>query len=102
MRFLIRSAIVLIGFPVVALALNTVFLGLALLLNRLIPNPGPAMILFQWTMFVFSMVVVFGGAFYACWLMWPNGGKKTRRTPTSRWAALSRRDLFENDCSVKP
>jgi hypothetical protein len=67
--------IVLVGFPVVALALNTPFYGLALLLNRLVPNPSPAMILFQWTMFVVSMVVVVGGALYACWWMWPKGGK---------------------------
>lgn len=70
-RFLVKLTIVLVAFPVVALILNTPFYGAAILLSRRWPHPGPLMFWFQWVLFAASMVVVFGGAFYACKLMWP-------------------------------
>ncbi len=70
-RFLIQLTIVLVAFPAVALILNTPFYGAAILLQRRWPYPGPLMFWFQWLLFAVSMAVVFGGAVYTCWLMWP-------------------------------
>ena len=74
-RFFFRTMIVLMVFPMAGLILNTPFLIFAILLERAIPHPSRPVVIAEWTFFALSMVVVFGGAFYACWRMWPTAPK---------------------------
>ena len=69
---LFRATIVLVAFPVVVLLLNTPFYGVSILINRIFPNPSPtvAISLLRWIVASVWLVVVLGGALYACWLMW--------------------------------
>ncbi len=79
MLFLSRLTVVALGFPVAAIILNTPFLLLALVLDRVMPSE-PSPFLLRAAMAV-QLIVVVGGALYACWWMWPRAAAKGQTNP---------------------
>ena len=68
-RALMRVTIVLLGLPVLFLAVHTPFYVVALLLARFAPS-ALSNATFAGAFGFTSVAVSLGGALYGCWLMW--------------------------------